>query len=126
MLVHFTQPLTATETFTLGRFGEVRLAAGGRLYIPSTLNELRRQIAKEVSALAAIDADVVGLMELENDAPPSSAIEELVAALNAPSRAGARAEVEDASPSRRSATAVGTPQPSDACTGASAAPSTSS
>ena len=221
MLVRFTQPLTATETFTLGRFGEVRLAAGGRLYNPtaiaepgpaaiaqrdlnmrrsfvlddgdnrqnidptkyplggltatttlrsgdtvdgltavfderfssyraqpvgdvsfiatnprtpappavggnlkvasfnvlnffngngtgqegaaggfptsrgaSTLTELRRQTAKEVSSLAAIDADVVGLMELENDAPPSSAIEELVAALNARVGAGTYAFVD--------------------------------
>jgi predicted extracellular nuclease len=44
--------------------------------------ELQRQLAKEVSALTAINADIVGLMEIENDAPPHSAIEDLVAALN--------------------------------------------
>jgi hypothetical protein len=210
MLVHFSQTLTANETFTLGRFGEVKLAAGGRLYAPTavttpgpaalalgdlnnrssfllddgnnqqnidptryplggltatntlrsgdtvesltgvldhrfsryrvqpvgpvpfvasnprtaapeavggelkvasfnvlnffngngtheegaaggfptargatTLFEFERQLAKEVSALLAIDGDVVGLMELENDARPLSAIEDLVSALNA-------------------------------------------
>ncbi len=221
MLVHFTQPLTASDTFTLARFGEVRLAAGGRLYIPTaiadpgasalaqsdlnrrrsfvlddgdnrqnidptryplgglsatqtlrsgdtvddltavfderfstyraqpvgavsftpgnprtpappavagnlkvasfnvlnffngngshlegaaggfptarganTLAEFDRQIAKEVRALAAIDADIVGLMELENDEPPSSAIEDLVAALNAEAGAGTYAFID--------------------------------
>ncbi|MBI2773817.1 MAG: Ig-like domain-containing protein [Chloroflexi bacterium] len=36
VLVTFPQTLTATETFNLGRYGEVRLAEGGRLYVPST------------------------------------------------------------------------------------------
>ncbi len=44
--------------------------------------ELGRQRAKIVSAITAIDADIVGLMEIENDATPNSAIEELVGALN--------------------------------------------
>ncbi len=54
----------------------------------TTLFEFQRQLAKEVSALTAINADIVGLMELENDAPPNSAIEDLVAALNATMGAG--------------------------------------
>ena len=41
--------------------------------------ELRRQRAKLVAALVALDADVVGLMELEND---PRALADLVAALN--------------------------------------------
>jgi predicted extracellular nuclease len=221
MLVHFTQALTASDTFTLGRFGEVRLAAGGRLYNPtavttpgpaalalqdlnnrrsfllddgnnqqnidptrlpiggltatntlrsgytvenltgvfderfsryrvqpvaavpfvasnprteapddvggnlkvasfnvlnffngngthqegeaggfptergaSSLFEFDRQLAKEVSALTAIDADIVGLMELENDAPPNSAVEDLVDALNDAAGAGTYAFVD--------------------------------
>ncbi|WP_150049358.1 ExeM/NucH family extracellular endonuclease [Methylomonas rhizoryzae] len=45
--------------------------------------ELARQKAKIVAALNALDADVVGLMELENDGySASSAIAELVAGLN--------------------------------------------
>ena len=48
--------------------------------------ELGRQRAKEVSALSAMNADVVGLTEIENDAPPHSAIEELVDALKSWSR----------------------------------------
>ena len=35
-----------------------------------------------------MNADIVGLMEIENDAPPNSAIEELVAGLNAAMGAG--------------------------------------
>jgi uncharacterized protein len=35
MLVKFPQTLTATETFTLGRFGEVSLSAGGRIFNPT-------------------------------------------------------------------------------------------
>jgi predicted extracellular nuclease len=214
MLVTFAQTLTATETFTLGRFGEVRLAANGRLYTPTavvapgapanaleqandrrsfvlddgnnsqnidptaqgyyptgglsasntlrsgytttglsgvfderfgayrvqargpisfnsstnprtsgpdpvggnvkvgsanvlnffngdgsgggfptsrgatTPSELARQEAKIVSELAAIGADIFGLMEIENDSGPSSAIAELVASLNAAVGAG--------------------------------------
>ena len=210
MRVHFSQTLTANDTFTLGRFGEVRLAEGGRLYTPTavttpgaaalaredlnqrrsfvlddgdnqqnidptryptgglsaantlrsgytvnnldgvfderfstyrvqpvgpvsftasnprtpapdavggnlrvasfnvlnffngnglgggfptarganTQQELDRQKAKEVSALQAMNADIVGLMEIENDASPNSAIEELVAGLNSAMGAG--------------------------------------
>ena len=45
----------------------------------NTQFEFDRQKAKEVSALQAMNADIVGLMEIENDAPPNSAIEDLVA-----------------------------------------------
>jgi hypothetical protein len=48
----------------------------------TTLAEFQRQLAKEVSAITTLDADIVGLMELENDAAGHSAIEDLVAALN--------------------------------------------
>ena len=210
MLVTFTQVLTVTETFGLGRFGEVRLSANGRLYTPTALttpgaaaialeaqNQLRsfvlddgsnlqnsdpvlypngglsagntlrsgytvdgltgvfdqrfgsyrmqrvetatfeatnlrsaapaavggntkvasfnvlnffngdgqgggfptsrgantsfefeRQKAKEISALTAMNADIVGLMEIENDSGTNSALAELVAALNAAMGAG--------------------------------------
>lgn len=221
MLVRFTQTLTATETFTLARFGEVRLASDGRLYTPTavttpgaaaiaqedlnrrrsfvlddgndqqnidptihpigglsasntlrsgytvsaltgvfddrfgayrlqpvapvpfaaanprtaapnsvggntkiasfnvlnyfngngthqagaaggfptargatTLFELDRQTAKEVSALAIIDADVVGLSEIENDSGPASALADLVGALNARVGAGTYAYID--------------------------------
>ena len=39
MLTTFSQTLTATETFTLGRFGEVVLSAGGRLFTPTQVVE---------------------------------------------------------------------------------------
>ena len=37
MLIHISQDLTATENFTLGRFGEVSLSAGGRLFNPTSV-----------------------------------------------------------------------------------------
>jgi uncharacterized protein len=40
MLVKFFQPLTVTEVFNLGRFGEVGLAAFGRIYHPNNGNFL--------------------------------------------------------------------------------------
>lgn len=45
-----------------------------------TVDEFERQQAKIVAALAGLDADVVGLMEIENNA---TAVENLVTALNA-------------------------------------------
>lgn len=37
MLVHFDQTLTVTDTYFLGRFGQVTLSSGGRLYQPTQL-----------------------------------------------------------------------------------------
>jgi predicted extracellular nuclease len=48
----------------------------------TTLAEFERQRAKTIAAIVAMNADVVGLMELENDAPGASAIEDLVSGLN--------------------------------------------
>jgi uncharacterized protein len=56
--------------------------------------ELDRQEAKIVNAIATLDADAVGLMELENDAGPNSAIAELVAALNDATAPGTYAFVD--------------------------------
>ena len=56
--------------------------------------ELDRQEAKIVSALTAIDADVFGLMEIENDAGATSALAQLVAALNAATAPGTYAYVD--------------------------------
>ncbi|MEP7113699.1 MAG: ExeM/NucH family extracellular endonuclease [Ilumatobacteraceae bacterium] len=56
--------------------------------------ELARQEAKIVNAIATLDADVVGLMELENDAGPNSAIAQLVAALNAATAPGTYSYVD--------------------------------
>jgi uncharacterized protein len=60
----------------------------------TTAAEFARQRAKIISALLAIDADVVGLMEIENDATPNSAIEDLVGGLNAVAGAGAYAFID--------------------------------
>ena len=56
--------------------------------------EFLRQRAKTVAALSAIDADIVGLMELENDASGNSAIEDLVAGLNAATAPGTYAFID--------------------------------
>ncbi|MGH2491808.1 MAG: ExeM/NucH family extracellular endonuclease, partial [Candidatus Limnocylindria bacterium] len=56
--------------------------------------ELTRQLDKEVSALSAINADIVGLMEIENDGGPNSALADLVAALNAAMGAGTYSYVD--------------------------------
>ncbi len=60
----------------------------------NTLEEFERQQAKIVSALTTIDADVVGLMEIESDAGPQSALAALVAALNAATAPGRYAYVD--------------------------------
>lgn len=54
----------------------------------STALEFTRQRAKIINAIIGLNADIVGLMELENDAAPNSAIEDLVAGLNASAGAG--------------------------------------
>ena len=56
--------------------------------------EFDRQEAKIVSALKAIDADVVGLMEIENDGGAGNALAELVAALNAATAPGTYAFID--------------------------------
>ena len=49
----------------------------------NTLSEFNRQRAKTIAMLAALDADVVGLIEIENDAGATGALADLVAGLNA-------------------------------------------
>jgi predicted extracellular nuclease len=57
-----------------------------------TLEEFQRQQAKIVAAMGVIDADVLGLIEIENDAGEATA--NLVAALNAAVGAGTYAYIE--------------------------------
>lgn len=61
--------------------------------------EFARQKAKIVAALAAIDADVYGLMEIENDSPVAGndAVADLVAGLNAVAGAGTYDYIETGS-----------------------------
>ena len=100
------QPLAAPEFVAANpRMDSPELAGGGNLVVASfnvlnffngdgmgggfptargadTPEELQRQTAKLVSAILATNADVVGLMEIENDGyGPQSAIRELAAAL---------------------------------------------
>jgi len=58
-------------------------------------NEFERQAAKEVAALLATDAEVIGLMEMENDGyGPTSAIQDLVNRLNAATAPGTWAFID--------------------------------
>lgn len=67
----------------------------------NSLSEFTRQRAKIVASLSAIDADVVGLMEMQNNVPtgtgsktnPDTAVQNLVDALNAKLGAGTYAVV---------------------------------
>ena len=54
----------------------------------TSLAEFNRQRAKTIAALVGLNADIVGLIEIENDATPNSAIEDLVAGLNAATAPG--------------------------------------
>lgn len=64
----------------------------------NTLVEFNRQRAKIIAAIQAIDADVVGLMEIENDGSGAqSAVVDLVNGLNAAMGAGTYAVVPDPS-----------------------------
>jgi uncharacterized protein len=62
----------------------------------TTLAEFDRQRVKIISAIGVLDADVIGLMELENDDPSTelAAIEDLVAGLNAAEGAGTYAFID--------------------------------
>jgi predicted extracellular nuclease len=62
-----------------------------------TVAERDRQLAKLVSALAGLDADVVGLMEVENNGD-DGALNELVTALNAKVGAGTYAWIKNPNP----------------------------
>ncbi len=53
-----------------------------------TLEEFERQRDKIIFAIVTMDADIIGLMEIENDETPNSAIEDLVSGLNAATSAG--------------------------------------
>ncbi len=55
----------------------------------NSANEFARQRAKTVAALTGLNADVVGLLEMENDGTgPQSAIQDLINGLNAAAGAG--------------------------------------
>ncbi|MDP2293129.1 MAG: ExeM/NucH family extracellular endonuclease, partial [Actinomycetota bacterium] len=60
----------------------------------NTPAELVRQRDKIVAALIGMDADIVGLNEIENDSGPNSALAELVGALNAVAGPGTYAYID--------------------------------
>jgi predicted extracellular nuclease len=62
----------------------------------NNLIEFNRQRDKEITAITALNADVIGLMELENDDPntENAAIEDLVSGLNAATSPGTYAFID--------------------------------
>ena len=114
--IHPTEPVVFTRTNTRT---EAPLDVGGNVKVASfnvlnyfngnglgagfptsrgatTLAEFNRQRAKIIAAIKAIDADVVGLMEIENDGTGAqSAVVDLVNGLNAAMGAGTYAVVPD-------------------------------
>ncbi|HEX6247584.1 MAG TPA: ExeM/NucH family extracellular endonuclease [Nocardioidaceae bacterium] len=73
MLVTFDEPLTATETYTLARYGELVVSADGRLYQPTNdggddaaeqaLNDMRRLVIDDASTWE--NPDVVPFSDLD-------------------------------------------------------------
>lgn len=75
-LLNFFNTYTGCHLGTLGATTDCRGAEND--------TEYQRQLAKEVASLRFLNADVVGIMEMENDGyGPSSAIQALVDGLNA-------------------------------------------
>jgi predicted extracellular nuclease len=70
MLVSITTPLTASQNFFLGRYGQVTLAAGGRLIKPT---QIHRPGSPEARALAELNARSILLLDdgrsAQNPAP---------------------------------------------------------
>src|SRR5690606_39325076 len=91
--------VTGVQTCALPICGDLQVAAFNVLNYFTTLGsrgadtpeEFQRQQAKIVAALAAIDAEVVGVMEIENNV---TAIANLVDALNAAVGAGTYAYID--------------------------------
>jgi predicted extracellular nuclease len=85
MLITFDEPLTATETFTLARFGELVVSSGGRLFQPTNdggddaaeqqLNDERRLIIDDGSTVqnpdevpfTDVDGEVIRLGDTVDD-----------------------------------------------------------
>ncbi|MDV6374444.1 ExeM/NucH family extracellular endonuclease [Deinococcus arenicola] len=55
MLVKVTTPMTVTNTFTLGRYGELGLSSGGRLFNPTNGNEAGGTVAKNMLRTLVLD-----------------------------------------------------------------------
>ncbi|MBC8033024.1 MAG: ExeM/NucH family extracellular endonuclease, partial [Chitinophagaceae bacterium] len=67
MLVSFPQTLTVTETFTLARFGEVSLSAGGRLFNPTNFIDLNDDPASGTTSTGTSNvAAVTAQQDLNN------------------------------------------------------------
>jgi uncharacterized protein len=73
MLVRFEQPLRVTETFSLGRFGEVVLSARDRQYHPNNHPRLSPDEVRAQNPLARIVLDDASTVQNPNPIPNLSA-----------------------------------------------------
>ncbi len=67
MLVTFPETLTVTETFNLGRFGEVVLSANGRLFNPTNLVDPNDNPASGTSSTGRSNVDAVTALQNLNN-----------------------------------------------------------
>ena len=88
-LLNYFNTFTGLHTFGVGG-GHPTDCRGA-----NNAGEFDRQRAKTVAAITALDADVIGVNEIENDGyGPTSAIADLVDRLNAASAAGTYAFID--------------------------------
>ncbi|MFA6150132.1 MAG: ExeM/NucH family extracellular endonuclease [Chitinophagaceae bacterium] len=66
MLVRFSDTLTVTDNYTLGRYGEVGLSQGGVLYQPSQLADLNDATPSGTSASGKSNIAAVNALNLSN------------------------------------------------------------
>jgi predicted extracellular nuclease len=64
MLVKFSQQLTVTETFSLGRFGELSLSANGRLFNPTSIVDLNDDPASGTNSSGT--SNIAAVQNLQN------------------------------------------------------------
>jgi uncharacterized protein len=67
MLVSFPETLTVTETFNLGRFGEVVLSADGRLFNPTNIIDPNDNPASGTSAIGTSNVSAITAQQNLND-----------------------------------------------------------
>ena len=115
MLVALAEPVTATESFTLARFGELVVSAGGRLFQPTnggTADDAAEQAANEARSLVIDDRR--GLRQRAVPAPSGSgrlaaADRSGLSSTTSSPRAAAAPSRRDRTPIRETGRAASTP-----------------
>lgn len=66
MLVHFPDELTVTDNFNLGRFGEIRLSAGGLVYQPTQIIDVNDSMPSGTNASGNSNLAAINALSLSN------------------------------------------------------------